>query len=262
MILNDDRGTAASAELCRSYLCHPPGSTRNNAGWVNERDRLIPRKYNVPPTNWWYRKDIPSRDVFPVLMRNNKEVEVADRMGLTFSRSAVLMPAPTSRRVRFGDFELDLTTGELCSTETANGNNVLLREQVFQVLRMLLEREGKIVTDARKSRTGCGRMIRSWISTTASTRPSRPCGGLWGIPPTIRGTLRPWHGEAIASLSRLSGWSQHREAIGANPPVRKRNLNQAALSERRFLTTACSMSSVEAGWEWSSRRRTSNWVGR
>ena len=67
-------------------------------------------------------------------------------MGLTFSRSAVLMPAPTSRRVRFGDFELDLTTGELCSTETANGNNVLLREQVFQVLRMLLEREGKIVT--------------------------------------------------------------------------------------------------------------------
>jgi serine/threonine protein kinase len=56
------------------------------------------------------------------------------------------MPAPTSRRVRFGDRELDLTTGELRSTETADGNNVLLREQVFQVLRMLLEREGKIVT--------------------------------------------------------------------------------------------------------------------
>jgi DNA-binding winged helix-turn-helix (wHTH) protein len=53
------------------------------------------------------------------------------------------MPAPSSRRVRFGDFELDLTTGELRSTD---GNNVLLREQVFQVLRMLLEREGKIVT--------------------------------------------------------------------------------------------------------------------
>jgi DNA-binding winged helix-turn-helix (wHTH) protein len=53
------------------------------------------------------------------------------------------MSAPTSRRVRFGDFELDLTTGELRSTD---GNNVLLREQVFQVLRMLVEREGKIVT--------------------------------------------------------------------------------------------------------------------
>ena len=53
------------------------------------------------------------------------------------------MPAPTSRRVRFGDFDLDLTTGELRSTD---GNNVLLREQVFQVLGMLVERAGKIVT--------------------------------------------------------------------------------------------------------------------
>ena len=56
------------------------------------------------------------------------------------------MPAPTSRRVRLGDFELDLTTGELRSTDKAGGNNVLLREQVFQVLRMLVERAGKIVT--------------------------------------------------------------------------------------------------------------------
>ena len=52
-----------------------------------------------------------------------------------------------SARVRFGAFELDLSTGELRSSETPNPNNkVLLREQVFQILRMLLEREGKIVT--------------------------------------------------------------------------------------------------------------------
>src|SRR5271163_1329404 len=52
-----------------------------------------------------------------------------------------------SGRVLFGAFELDLTTGELRSTETPDPNHkVLLREQVFQVLRMLLEREGKIVT--------------------------------------------------------------------------------------------------------------------
>jgi eukaryotic-like serine/threonine-protein kinase len=52
-----------------------------------------------------------------------------------------------SARVRFGAFELDLSTGELRSTETPDPNNkVLLREQVFQVLRMLLEREGQIVT--------------------------------------------------------------------------------------------------------------------
>jgi TolB-like protein/DNA-binding winged helix-turn-helix (wHTH) protein len=52
-----------------------------------------------------------------------------------------------SERVRFGAFELDLSTGKLRSTETSHPNNkVLLREQVFQALRMLVERGGKIVT--------------------------------------------------------------------------------------------------------------------
>ena len=55
-------------------------------------------------------------------------------------------------RVRFGAFELDLSTGELCSIEALDPGNpgpnqkVLLREQVFQVLRLLVERDGKIVT--------------------------------------------------------------------------------------------------------------------
>jgi TolB-like protein/DNA-binding winged helix-turn-helix (wHTH) protein len=53
----------------------------------------------------------------------------------------------SSGRVQFGAFELDLSTGELQTIETADPNDkVLLREQVFQVLRMLLEREGRIVT--------------------------------------------------------------------------------------------------------------------
>src|SRR3984885_7230562 len=53
----------------------------------------------------------------------------------------------SSGRVLFGTFELDLLTGELRSTEAPDPDNkVLLREQVFQVLRLLLEREGKIVT--------------------------------------------------------------------------------------------------------------------
>ena len=57
------------------------------------------------------------------------------------------MPTPSSGRVRFGAFELDLSTGELRSTEAPDPNNkVLLREQVFQVLRMMLGRKGKIVT--------------------------------------------------------------------------------------------------------------------
>jgi DNA-binding winged helix-turn-helix (wHTH) protein len=52
-----------------------------------------------------------------------------------------------SGRIQFGAFELDLSTGELRSIEAPDPNNkIVLREQVFQVLRMLLEREGKIVT--------------------------------------------------------------------------------------------------------------------
>jgi eukaryotic-like serine/threonine-protein kinase len=57
-----------------------------------------------------------------------------------------------SERIRFGAFELDLTTGELRSIEASDpenpgpNNKVLLREQVFQVLQILVEREGKIVT--------------------------------------------------------------------------------------------------------------------
>ena len=54
-------------------------------------------------------------------------------------------------RVRFGAFELNLGTGELRSIggglpdNPGANNKVLLREQVLQVLRMLVEREGKIV---------------------------------------------------------------------------------------------------------------------
>ena len=45
-------------------------------------------------------------------------------------------------RVRLGVFELDLRTGELCS----GGEPTLLREQPLQILRMLVEREGELVS--------------------------------------------------------------------------------------------------------------------
>src|SRR5229473_8687874 len=65
----------------------------------------------------------------------------------TLCPCTVPMHTLPSGRVLFGAFELDISTGELRSTATPGPNNkVILREQVFQVLRMLLEREGKIVT--------------------------------------------------------------------------------------------------------------------
>ena len=53
----------------------------------------------------------------------------------------------SSARVRMGSFELDLRSGELRSLASDDAaNRSVLREQPFQVLRMLAEREGEIVT--------------------------------------------------------------------------------------------------------------------
>jgi len=50
-------------------------------------------------------------------------------------------------RVRLGEFQLDLSSGELRTLGAVNGDGkILLREQPFQVLRMLIQRGGKIVT--------------------------------------------------------------------------------------------------------------------
>jgi len=53
-------------------------------------------------------------------------------------------------RVRFGSFELNVRTGELASigTETVEPESakVLLREQPFRILRILVERQGQMVT--------------------------------------------------------------------------------------------------------------------
>ena len=65
----------------------------------------------------------------------------------TLCLRTVAMHTLSASRILFGAFELDLTTGELRSIESPDpSNKVILREQVFQVLRMLLEREGEIVT--------------------------------------------------------------------------------------------------------------------
>src|SRR5512140_1689047 len=53
------------------------------------------------------------------------------------------MPAtPVRRSVRFGAFEADLLAGEL----RKDGQSISLQEQPLQILRMLLESPGEIVT--------------------------------------------------------------------------------------------------------------------
>ena len=54
----------------------------------------------------------------------------------------VEIPAESSHRVRFGEFELDLLTRELWTDE----REISLQEQPFQILAALLERPGQLVT--------------------------------------------------------------------------------------------------------------------
>jgi TolB-like protein/DNA-binding winged helix-turn-helix (wHTH) protein len=51
-----------------------------------------------------------------------------------------------SGRVRLGMFELDLKSGELHSLEAPTAKAILLREQVLQILLLLVEHGGKIIT--------------------------------------------------------------------------------------------------------------------
>jgi DNA-binding winged helix-turn-helix (wHTH) protein len=60
------------------------------------------------------------------------------------------MEQASSGRVRLRNFELDLKTGELCS---GDDSRTLLREQPFQVLRMLVANGGEIVTREEIRRT-------------------------------------------------------------------------------------------------------------
>ncbi len=73
--------------------------------------------------------------------------EAAEPSSTLWSQSHRSVERANQGRVRFGGFELDLKSGELYPIGTVLGEGkVLLREQSFQVLRMLIGRGGKIVT--------------------------------------------------------------------------------------------------------------------
>src|SRR4029077_3891073 len=74
------------------------------------------------------------------------------RSAIGLSRSSAKLPAlnglacmgmaPSHRRVRFGSFEMDEIAGEL----SKGGAKIRLQEQPFQMLQILLERPGEVVT--------------------------------------------------------------------------------------------------------------------
>jgi DNA-binding winged helix-turn-helix (wHTH) protein len=64
--------------------------------------------------------------------------------------------------IRFGQFSADLETGEL----HRNGVKVKLQGQPFEILALLLQRPGRIVTREELTKS-CGPETRLWISSTA-----------------------------------------------------------------------------------------------
>src|SRR5215475_1776381 len=63
------------------------------------------------------------------------------RFGPIWSR-CMAQPSQPSHQVRFGEFQLDLQTGELRN----NSHRVILQDHPFQVLAVLLEHPGRLVT--------------------------------------------------------------------------------------------------------------------
>lgn len=61
-------------------------------------------------------------------------------------------PSETGQRLRFGAFELDVRSREL----RKDGVCIRLQEQPFEILRMMLERPGDVVTRDELRQRACG----------------------------------------------------------------------------------------------------------
>ncbi len=96
--------------------------------------------------------------------------------------------------VRFGTFELDLRAGELHK----NGLKIHLPDQSIRILAMLLERPGEVVTreEIQAKLWPDDTIVEFDHSINAAVKRLRQA---LGIPRTIRGTSRPWHGAGIGS---------------------------------------------------------------
>jgi serine/threonine protein kinase len=123
-------------------------------------------------------------------------------------------------RVRIGGFELDLKSGELCSIGTVDGDSrILLREQPFKVLGMLIERGGKIVTreEIRKKLWPNDTIVDFDHSINATIKMLRRALGDSADDPRYIGTLarRGYRLLVVIEWLETASESSHGDAIGA-----------------------------------------------
>src|ERR1700732_3403992 len=111
-------------------------------------------------------------------------------------------------RVRFGEFELDLRTGELRS----NGNKTYLQEKPFQILALLVERPGQLVTRGEMTKTlwPSGTFVDFDVSLNKAVNRLREALGDSAEHPRFIETLPRRGYRLIASVSRVDS------RVGAN----------------------------------------------
>ena len=178
-------------------------------------------------------------------------------------------------RVCFGAFELDLKGGELRLTAATEGESrIVLAEQPFRLLVMLVEREGEIATreEIRKSFWPNDTIVEFDHSINVVIGKLRKALGDSADEPKYIETLArrgyrlmvpvEWLGTDGPSTPEAAPSFRAPLAKGACPEPAEGWDRPPFCSVRRFRTTACWRSSALEAWAWSTRPKTSSWAGR
>ncbi|HKH98384.1 MAG TPA: winged helix-turn-helix domain-containing protein [Candidatus Sulfotelmatobacter sp.] len=166
-------------------------------------------------------------------------------------------PADSAQIVRFGEFELDLRTGEL----RANGHHIILQEKPFQILRALLERPGEMVSreDLIKRLWPAGTFIDFDLGLNKAVNRLREALDDSAEEPHFIETF-PKRGYRLVATVNRNGAGLAEPAMADRPAIDSSVAGQPApkpISPRRFvlpLGVVLSLACLLAAWSWMRRR--------
>ena len=166
-----------------------------------------------------------------------------------FDAPNMAAPVQTARALRFDIFELDLHAGEL----RKRGVRLRLQGQPLQVLAALLRRAGEVVT-REDFEERSGRRVRSSISTTASTMPSRAFAKLLGDSAEIPRYIETLPRRGYKFIAPVEEVQDERPSQLPEKPALKRSspwphcLQPAAVHAESSRSSSCWRSDLGAGW--------------
>jgi eukaryotic-like serine/threonine-protein kinase len=168
-------------------------------------------------------------------------------------------------RVRLGVFELDLKSGEL-----RKGNDTtLLPEQPLQILRMLVERKGELVSreEIRKKLWPNDTIVEFDHSINAAIRNLRRVLDDSANEPNYVETLARRGYRLMVPVEWLEVAEERpvqdtAEAAGADGAAVRMGLQSAVLTGRTVSHYRVLDIIGGGAWEWSIARKTSSWAGK